>query len=126
MGVYNSGLWLSGAFYCTLVFSLCLTLLTISKIVSFKDRKVWAKITAFECGFDPLKSVREPFSLRFYLIALLFLIFDVEIILIIPYISNSSFMYDNVGVLLYLRLLLVILVVGLFHEINEGNLNWKN
>lgn len=125
-GLYRSSIWLCGAIYCSFIIATNLTLLAISKKVSFKDRKLWAKLRAFECGFDPLKSVREPFSLRFYLIALLFLIFDIEILMIIPFIPYSNFVSTNVSLFLFLILFLVILVVGLFHEINEGSLRWKS
>uniref|UniRef100_A0AB39CC45 NADH-ubiquinone oxidoreductase chain 3 n=1 Tax=Cymatium sp. TaxID=3160661 RepID=A0AB39CC45_9CAEN len=81
------------------------------------------KSSPFECGFDPIKSARLPFSLRFFLLAIIFLIFDVEIVLLLPVLvsMNSSFSMElMIGVFMFL----VILVVGLFHEWNEGSLDW--
>nr|YP_009032777.1 NADH dehydrogenase subunit 3 [Folsomotoma octooculata]AGL95077.1 NADH dehydrogenase subunit 3 [Folsomotoma octooculata] len=79
--------------------------------------------SAFECGFEPKSSARMPFSLRFYLIASIFLIFDVEIVLLIPVpiIYNIS----NILVLTMLTWFFIsILMIGLYHEWNQGALEW--
>nr|YP_009192174.1 NADH dehydrogenase subunit 3 [Owenia fusiformis]ALO81692.1 NADH dehydrogenase subunit 3 [Owenia fusiformis] len=81
------------------------------------------KSTPFECGFDPKGGARIPFSMRFFLLAVVFLIFDVEISLILPLpLSLNSGFYLSVGVAG--GLFLIILIVGLFHEWREGSLDW--
>nr|YP_010998256.1 NADH dehydrogenase subunit 3 [Hua aristarchorum]WPM86413.1 NADH dehydrogenase subunit 3 [Hua aristarchorum] len=81
------------------------------------------KNSPFECGFDPMKTARLPFSLRFFLLAIIFLIFDIEIVLLFPVLAKMSNGFD-----LYLIIgtfsFLIILIVGLFHEWNEGSLSW--
>lgn len=87
----------------------------------FKDRE---KISPFECGFDPISKSRLPFSLQFYLVRIIFLIFDVEIAIILPFIYlNSLFFY-----FIYFNIILIILIllVGLYLEWNEGALKWFN
>jgi len=110
-------------FSFSLVISVALILLNslIAK-KSFFDRE---KPSPFECGFDPKRSARVPFSLRFYLIALIFLIFDVEITLILPLPLLIAFT-SQLNLIFLVLFFVFILVVGLFHEWNEGALNWDN
>lgn len=85
-----------------------------------KDRE---KRSPFECGFDPKRSARLPFSMRFFLIAIIFLIFDVEIALILPMalIMKTSFIKSWISIGLFFFL---VLLLGLYHEWNQGALNW--
>lgn len=81
------------------------------------------KNSPFECGFDPNLSARLPFSMRFFLLAVLFLIFDVEIVLLLPLPLVISFSFWEISVFLTLVFVLILLF-GLFHEWKEGSLNW--
>jgi NADH-quinone oxidoreductase subunit A len=81
------------------------------------------KVSVYECGFDPFGDSRQKFEVRFFLIGILFIIFDLEI----------SFLFPWSIVLLYLPifgywtmcLFLFILTVGLFYEWNKGGLEWE-
>nr|QLY90103.1 NADH dehydrogenase subunit 3 [Metalimnobia quadrinotata] len=89
---------------------------------SVSDRE---KSSPFECGFDPMNSSRIPFSLQFFLIAIIFLIFDVEIALILPMImiinTSNLLMWTLTSVFF-----IIILLIGLYHEWNQGALEWNN
>ena len=83
------------------------------------------KISPFECGFTPKYNARLPFSIRFFLISLIFLVFDVELVLIFPFIlSLATRKIFFVFILLFV--FLAILILGLVHELNQGSLNWTN
>lgn len=91
----------------------------ISKKQDF-DRE---KISSFECGFDPFISSRLPFSIHFFIIAILFLVFDIEVVFLIPLIN--SFVFLNLNEWLYISLfILIILYWGLEFEKHEGSLKW--
>nr|WMQ77877.1 NADH dehydrogenase subunit 3 [Cyclidia fractifasciata] len=89
---------------------------------SFMDRE---KSSPFECGFNPMTSARIPFSLHFFLITVIFLIFDVEIALIFPIIP----IFKMVNFLTWIKIsffFIMILLIGLYHEWNQNMLNWTN
>nr|YP_010363583.1 NADH dehydrogenase subunit 3 [Cephalallus oberthueri]UNZ12697.1 NADH dehydrogenase subunit 3 [Cephalallus oberthueri] len=111
-------------FYMSLIILLInfllIIMLNLFSKKSFMDRE---KSSPFECGFDPKSTARLPFSLHFFLIAVIFLIFDVEITLLLPMILTLK--YSN---LLNYSILIIffifILLMGLYHEWKQGALNW--
>nr|UPL66030.1 NADH dehydrogenase subunit 3 [Calacanthia angulosa] len=100
-----------------------LLLMTMCSIISYKSIMDREKMSPFECGFDPKSSSRMPFSMQFFLIAVLFLIFDVEIVIILPMILTlkSSIMSTW---LITVMVFIMILIIGLFHEWKNGVLEW--
>nr|ACB47264.1 NADH dehydrogenase subunit 3 [Drosophila mulleri] len=97
----------------------------LASILSKKTLVDREKSSPFECGFDPKSSSRLPFSLRFFLITIIFLIFDVEIALILPMII--IFKFSNLFIWTITSIIFIlILLIGLYHEWNQGMLNWSN
>nr|YP_010616642.1 NADH dehydrogenase subunit 3 [Ampittia subvittatus]WAW79829.1 NADH dehydrogenase subunit 3 [Ampittia subvittatus] len=100
-------------------------LMMLSFILAKKSLKDREKCSPFECGFDPKSSARIPFSLHFFLITVIFLIFDVEIALIFPLIT--TFKLTNLTIWMKTSFFFIImLLIGLYHEWNQNMLNWTN
>nr|AMD83863.1 NADH dehydrogenase subunit 3 [Schizolecis guntheri] len=108
------------------ILTIAATLSTVLALVSF-----WLphmspnaeKLSPYECGFDPLGSARLPFSLRFFLIAILFLLFDLEIALLLP-LPWSNQLPSPVNTLLLAAAILALLTLGLIYEWVQGGLEW--
>nr|YP_009185872.1 NADH dehydrogenase subunit 3 [Margarinotus merdarius]ALO70689.1 NADH deshydrogenase subunit 3 [Margarinotus merdarius] len=106
----------------TLMISMVVMLLaSILSKKTFMDRE---KLSPFECGFDPVNSPRMPFSLHFFLIAVIFLIFDVEITLLIPMVQIMKI--SSMTYLITMIIFVLILVIGTIHEWNQGALEWAD
>nr|YP_010610745.1 NADH dehydrogenase subunit 3 [Graneledone verrucosa]WAP91565.1 NADH dehydrogenase subunit 3 [Graneledone verrucosa] len=110
-------------FFTLFLFLLFFILLFINSLIMMKSYKDREKNSPFECGFDPSWYTRSPFSMRFFLLAVIFLIFDIEIVLLIPMVINilisPSVIYMSSSIIF-----LFVLIFGLFHEWNQGSLNW--
>nr|BAU45891.1 NADH dehydrogenase subunit 3 [Cobitis minamorii tokaiensis] len=81
------------------------------------------KLSPYECGFDPLGSARLPFSIRFFLVAILFLLFDLEIALLLP-LPWGDQLFNPAGTLLWASAVLILLTLGLVYEWTQGGLEW--
>nr|QNS38457.1 NADH dehydrogenase subunit 3 [Sylvietta virens] len=81
------------------------------------------KLSPYECGFDPLGSARLPFSVRFFLVAILFLLFDLEIALLLP-LPWAIQLQTPTTTLIWSSLLLFTLTLGLIYEWSQGGLEW--
>jgi NADH-ubiquinone oxidoreductase chain 3 len=98
-------------------------LLSLGLILGTKASLLREKSSPFECGFTPKTSARLPFSIRFFILSIIFLIFDVELILIFPVLPALSF-FPSLVRFWVIFLVVLILVLGLFHEISQGRLTW--
>nr|YP_003002307.1 NADH dehydrogenase subunit 3 [Branchiostegus albus]ACF24622.1 NADH dehydrogenase subunit 3 [Branchiostegus albus] len=81
------------------------------------------KLSPYECGFDPLGSARMPFSLRFFLVAILFLLFDLEIALLLP-LPWGDQLPSPLLTFFWASAVLIILTLGLIYEWLQGGLEW--
>lgn len=82
-----------------------------------------SKLAEYECGFDAFDDARGRFDVRFYLVAILFIIFDLEIAFLIPW----SVSLKSIGVYGFWSMMffLFILTIGFIYEWKQGALNWE-
>lgn len=90
-------------------------LITVAWVVGGRFTSNRRKGRPFECGFDPKDSARIPFSIRFFLLSILFLVFDVEVVLLFPIVLNLA-AGSALGIIVSRLGFLIVLLGGLFHE----------
>nr|WCB99522.1 NADH dehydrogenase subunit 3 [Meteorus sp. 1 XHS-2023a] len=108
-------------FLISLIISLIMILLNL--IICKKLYMNRLKMISFECGFEMLESIRLPFSINFYLISVLFLIFDMEIIYLFTMLISGNLLNYKMWFFCSM-MILIILFLGLEYEKNEGSLKW--
>nr|BCO16445.1 NADH dehydrogenase subunit 3 [Pachydactylus punctatus] len=81
------------------------------------------KLSPYECGFDPTTSARLPFSMRFFLIAILFLLFDLEVALLLP-LPWAINLPSPTHTLSWALIIISLLTLGLVYEWTQGGLEW--
>jgi NADH-quinone oxidoreductase subunit A len=84
------------------------------------------KNAPFECGVPPVGDARQRFSVRFYLVAILFLLFDVEAVFFFPWaVVFKKYLSINAFILVEMAFFVAILLVGYFYVLGKGALEWE-
>lgn len=102
--------------------------LAISHLIGPRKKKSQTKFLPYECGLAPLGSARERFSVKFYLVAMLFILFDVEVVFLYPWaVLFKDFIRSGAGVFLFAEMLvfLGILVIGLLYVYGRRAIEWE-
>jgi len=81
-------------------------------------------VTAYECGYDAFGEARSPFDVGFYLVAILFLVFDIEVAYLIPWALGG--VVSGWAGLSALLLFLAVLIIGFVYEWGKGALDWNS
>nr|AZL93158.1 NADH dehydrogenase subunit 3 [Cleptes metallicorpus] len=110
--------------FLMILMSISLIMLLLNYIFSKKMLMNREKKTPFECGFSPISKKRQPFSIHFFLISLIFLIFDIELTVLIPLIP-SFMMKKNLSMWVSSSILIIlILIFGTILEWSENSFKW--
>ena len=108
--------------FIVIAFSMSLGFALLSGIVG-PNKPDKEKLSAYECGFEPFEDARVKFDVRFYLVAILFIIFDLEVAFLFPWAISLSL----IGLAGYFSMMifLLILTVGFVYEWKKGALDWE-
>ena len=109
----------------TSILILALIIALLAQLLSWKERLDTEKLSPFECGFNSKDSHRIFFSVHFFLVALIFVIFDVELILLFPIIAENIFLTVRSSSSFF-SLVIILLTLGLVLEWGLSILEWKN
>lgn len=93
----------------------------LSYILKYRNYNL-EKISSYECGFQPFKDTRSRFDVKFYLVAILFIIFDLEIIYLFPWSLNLDELF--IDGIISMIIFLYILTIGFVYEWKKGALDW--
>lgn len=113
--------WLNVAVYAAAIVGIGGLVILLSHLLGPRKRKA-GKLDPYECGVEILSSTRERFSVHFYLVAILFILFDIETVFMVPY----AILYKRLGVggLVEVGIFVLVLVYGLAYLWKRGALEW--
>ncbi len=106
-------------------FILVVILKLVSYLIAEKSILLREEASSYECGFEHHNVSRVPFSLRYFFLTLIFLLFDLEIVLIM-FLPTVIFSMNYILAFLVLFIFVVVLYLRLIYEWNDGSLEWIN
>ena len=94
-----------------------------SSLIAGRQNPYPEKLSAYECGFEPFEDARRRFDVRFYLVAILFIIFDLEVAFLFPWAVSLG----HTGLFGFLSMMgfLAVLTIGFIYEWRKGALDWE-
>ncbi len=98
-------------------------MILMASLVVARQRPDTEKLSPYECGFDPFEDTRGRFDVRYYLVAILFIIFDLEVAFLFPWAVSLG----NIGMFGFWSMMffLAILTIGFIYEWKKGALEWE-
>jgi NADH-quinone oxidoreductase subunit A len=100
---------------------LAFVLMTLSRVLGpYRPNKV--KLSPYESGMDPVGEAKDRYSIAFYLVAMEFIVFDLEVVFIYPW--AVRFMEHGTGTFIAMVVFIVILFIGLIYTLKKGTLDW--
>ncbi len=98
-------------------------IIVIASFIAARQRPNSEKLSAYECGFDPFDDARGQFDVRFYLVAILFIIFDLEVAFLFPW----AVALGDIGLFGFWSMVvfLGVLTIGFVYEWKKGALEWE-
>jgi NADH-quinone oxidoreductase subunit A len=108
-------------FFILFIPALVLVLLLVNTLLAV-NKPYSEKVSPYECGFTPLGDARQKFSVQFYLVAILFIVFDLEVLFLFPF-AVSLYEVSLMGFWVVI-LFLIVLTVGFIYEWSKGALKF--
>ncbi len=114
--------WAAIGIFFVLIFGVGVALLVMSYVFGVKKPDP-RKLAPYECGVNPIGTARERFSVKFYLVAMLFLLFDIEVVFLFPW----AVVYRDLKVFGFFEMLLFIVAIlaGYVYAWKKGALEWE-
>ncbi len=106
--------------------AITVVIITVSHLAGQRAKHTKIKDAAYECGVPSEGVIHTRFSVKFYLTALLFMLFDLEIVILVPWsFIYREFLHLGVSILGPIMFFLGVLILGLVYEIKKGALEWE-
>ena len=110
----------------TLAAVITIGVIAASQLLGQRFRPNAIKDTPYECGVPSDGSTHTRFSVKFYVTAMLFILFDIEVVFLIPWtFVYRDFLANHIAILSPMLFFLGVLVLGLFYEVRKGALEWE-
>ncbi len=121
-----SGAYLPFVIQAALAAALTGVIVGASHLLGQRSRHTRIKDSAYECGVPGEGVVHTRFSVKFYVTALLFMLFDLEIVILVPWVFiYREFLHQHIPIIGPILFFMFVLVLGLFYEIKKGALEWE-